>query len=188
MHMSEPNGTDIWVDVRVDVAKPDCSVPKELVRIEHEKHREYGLRASNPSTLFDGVVPVIFEQPGCPGPCAITFLHHILRRRVHKLEQGSHLTHGVACVIAPQELFAPISCILLVTRYQMFQECFPIMKILDNPRELDAKGTPQDPSSSHRCSQGEPWPDAALAQPRLSAEHPKGGNLFLNRKSMRPWG
>ena len=57
-----------------------------------------------------------------PGPCAITFLHHILRRKVHKLEEGSHLTHGVAWMIASRELFAPISCILLVTHCQMFQE------------------------------------------------------------------
>ena len=95
IRITEPNGTDIWVDVRVGVAKPDCSVPEKLARVEQEKRREYGIGTSNPSTLFDGVVPVIFEQHGCPGPCAITFFH-ILRRGVHKLEQGSHLTHGVA--------------------------------------------------------------------------------------------
>ena len=95
IHISEQNGTDIWVDVRVGVAKPDCSVSQELTRMEQEKRREYGQGPSNPSTLFDGVVPVIFEQHGCPSPCAITFLHHILRRRVAKLEQSSHLTHGV---------------------------------------------------------------------------------------------
>ena len=81
-HISEPNGTDIWVDVRIGMAKPDCSVPKELARMEQEKCREYGLGPSNPSTLFDGVVPLVFKQHGCPNPCAITFLHHILRRKV----------------------------------------------------------------------------------------------------------
>ena len=96
IHISEPNNTDIWVDVRVGMAKPDCSVAKELTRMEQEKRREYGQGPSNPSTPFDGVVPVIFEQHGCPSPCAITFLYHILRRRVAKLEQSSHLTHGVA--------------------------------------------------------------------------------------------
>ena len=40
IHTSEPNGTDIWIDVRVGMAKPDCSVPKELVRMEQEKRRE----------------------------------------------------------------------------------------------------------------------------------------------------
>ena len=66
IHISEPNGTDIWVDVRIGMAKPGCSAPKELMRIEQEKLREYGQGPSNPSTLFDGVVPVIFEQHGCP--------------------------------------------------------------------------------------------------------------------------
>ena len=40
IHISEPNGTDIWVDVRVGMAKPDCSVLKELARMEQEKRRE----------------------------------------------------------------------------------------------------------------------------------------------------
>ena len=43
MHISEPNGTDIWLDVRIGMAKPDCSLPKELARMENEKRREYGL-------------------------------------------------------------------------------------------------------------------------------------------------
>ena len=30
------NGTDIWVDVRVGMAKPDCSVPKKLARMEQD--------------------------------------------------------------------------------------------------------------------------------------------------------
>ena len=62
IHIFEPNGTDIWVDVRIGMAKPDCSVPKELGRMEQEKRREYGQGPSNPSTLFDGVVPVIFDS------------------------------------------------------------------------------------------------------------------------------
>ena len=37
IHISELNGTDIWVDVRIGMAKPDCSVPKELTRMEQEK-------------------------------------------------------------------------------------------------------------------------------------------------------
>ena len=107
------------------MAKPDCSVPKELAHMEQEKRREYGQGTSNPNTLFDGVVPVISEQYGCPSPCAITdkFLRHTSRRKVAKLEQGSHLTHGVAWMIATRELFAPISCILMVMHRQMFQEC-----------------------------------------------------------------
>ena len=35
IRISEPNGTDIWVGM----AKPDCSMPKELTRMEQEKCR-----------------------------------------------------------------------------------------------------------------------------------------------------
>ena len=115
--------------------------------MEQEKRREYGPGEPNPSTLFDGVVPVIFEQHGCPGQCAVTLLNHILRRRVQRLEQGSYLTHGIAWMIASWEHFAPISCILLVTHYQMFQECCPIIQGENGPREL---GTSHSiPSSAH---------------------------------------
>ena len=78
IRISEPNGTDIWVDVRISMAKPDCSVPKELVRTEQEKRREYGLARPILVLVLIGFCPVIFEQHGCPGPCAVTFLHHIL--------------------------------------------------------------------------------------------------------------
>ena len=158
IHISEPNGTNIWVDVRVGMAKPGCSVPKELVRMEQEKRREYGQGQSNPSTLFDGVVAVIFEQHGCPSPCAITFLHHVLRRKVAKLEQSSHLTHGVAWMMASREFFALMSCILLVMHHQMFQECSPIVHTPDKPREVQATGLSN--ALSQPSSQGEPWPDA----------------------------
>ena len=150
IHVSELNGTDIWVDVRIGMAKPDCSVPKELARMEQEKRREYGLGPSNPGTLFDGVAPVIFEQHGCPNPCAITFLHHIVRSRVAKLEQGSHLTHGVAWMVAARELFAPIYCILLVTHHQMFQECWSIVQTPDKPREL--RGRMLNPGKARTCN------------------------------------
>ena len=80
IHISEPNGTEFWIDVRIGMAKPERSMPKQLARMDR-KNAE-GMGPSNPNTLFDGVVPVIFEHHGCPGPCAITFLHHILRRRV----------------------------------------------------------------------------------------------------------
>ena len=143
------------------MAKPDCSVPKELTRMEQEKRREYGHGPSNPSTLFDGVVPVIFEQHGCPSPCAITFLYHILRRRVAKLEQSSHLTHGTAWMIVSRELYAPISCILLVMHHQMFQECNPIIQTQGPPRELPST---EGQGTSQLGSQGEPWPDVASWQ------------------------
>ena len=140
------------------MAKPDCSVPKELARMEQQGRRECGQGPSNPNSLFDGVVPVLFEQHGCPNPCATTFLHHILRRRVAKLEQGLHLAHGVAWMIAARELFAPISCILLVMHHQIFQECCPIVQTPDQPRELTVTGSSM--ALSQLASHGEPWPDA----------------------------
>ena len=180
IHISELNGTDIWVDVRVGMAKLDCSVPKELARMEQEKRRECGQGPSNPSTLFDGVVPVIFEQHGCPSPCAITFLYHMLRRRVAKLEQSSHLTHGVAWMIASKELYAPISYILLVMHHQMFQECSPIVQTQDQPRELPLPPTGES-VFSQLGSQGELWPDAVSWQgqeSQLSLASTQGVDAF----------
>ena len=75
IHMSATNGTDIWLDVRIGMAKPDCNIPKRLACMENEKKREYGVEAPNPSTLFDGVVPIIFEQHTRPGQCATTFFN-----------------------------------------------------------------------------------------------------------------
>ena len=116
IHISEPSGTDVWLDIRVGVAKPDCSLLKELGRTEQENRREYGLGASNSSTLFDGVVPVIFAQHGCPGPCAIIFLNHIfLRRRVLIGTTFPSCTWG-----------------------RVFQECCPIIKFDDGPKDLGA--------------------------------------------------
>ena len=60
-------------------------------------------------------------------------------------------------MIASRELFAPISCILLVMHYQMFQECCPIVQTSDNPKELTATGSPF--AFSQHGPQGEPWPD-----------------------------
>ena len=65
IYISEPNGTDIWID---GMAKPDCGVPKELARMEQEKRREYGQGPPNPNSLFEGVVPVIFEQHDAQAP------------------------------------------------------------------------------------------------------------------------
>ena len=63
-------------------------------------------------------------------------------------------------MIASRELFAPTSCIVLVTHYQMFQECCPIVQIADNPRGLEAMGSPLNLSLETMGSQEEPWPDA----------------------------
>ena len=62
-------------------------------------------------------------------------------------------------MIAYKELYAPISCILLVMHHQMFQEYSPIVQTQDQPRELPPTERPTvflQPSS-----QGELWPDAA---------------------------
>ena len=139
-------------------------------------------------THKEGCVCVIFEEHGCPNPCAITFLHHILRRRVAKLEQGSHLKHGVAWMIAARELFASISCILLVMHHQMFQTCFPIAQAPDQPREMTATGSSL--ASSQPGFQGDPWPDAEPWQGQASQlilTSTQGAEPFSLNECMRPW-
>ena len=85
-------------------------------------------------------------------PCSSTLLHHLLRRRAARLERGSSLQHRVAWMIASRELFAPISCFLLVTDYQMFQDCCPIIQIEDGPKEI------QPVRDTTRASQGILYP------------------------------
>ena len=116
IHISEPNGMDIWTDVRIGMAKPECNVSKELARMEQEKRREYAwVWTVQPNTLFDGAVPVSFGH---------------------------------------------ISCILLVTHYQMFQERCPIVQMVNNPRVCpETMGSKGDPGQT----QG-PWPDAVQGQ------------------------
>ena len=47
-----------------------------------------------------------------------------------------------------QETLSPISCLLL-THYQMFQECCPLIKVEDGPKEVQAA------KDTSRVSQGE---------------------------------
>ena len=146
-------------------SKPDCSVPKELACMELEKRREYGRGVSNPGALFDGVVPIIFEQHGCPGPCAVTFLHHILRRKVGKLEQGSHLTHGVAwMVVSRTDLLHP-----------------PGHALPNVSRMLPHRAYPRQLTTRH-VSLPDPWPNTEPWQGRDSQPnpdiHPRGGSFL----------
>ena len=69
IHICEADGTDVWLeplDIKIGMAKSDCSIPKELSRMGNEKKREYGLEPPNPSALHEGVVPVILEHHACP--------------------------------------------------------------------------------------------------------------------------
>ena len=169
------------------MAKPECSVPKELARMEQNKRSEYGLGQANPNTLFDRVVPAILSNT-----VAQVHVNHV--SAPPSAPQGgqtrarAHLTHGVAWMIASHELYAPISCILLAMHYQMFQECCPIVQTPDNPRELAATGASQ--IISQPCSQGEPWPDADLwhgQDSQLSTVSTQGVDRTIS-ECMRPSG
>ena len=81
----------------------------------------------------------------------------------HGSDSGVFLVVDLGCVgcawmIVARELFAPISCILLVMHHQMFQECCPVVQTPDQPRELTATGS--FVALSQPASQGKPWPDA----------------------------
>ena len=80
-----------------------------------------------------------------------------MRRRVQRLEQGSRLAHGIAWMIASRELFVPISynCTLMATHRQIFQECCPIIKVEDGPRELGAGHATPPPTPRNSWSQGD---------------------------------
>ena len=94
-------------------------------------------------------------------------------------------------MIASRELFAPTSCILLVTHYQIFQECCSIVQIADNPKGMDATGSPLNLSPERMGSQGEPWQDAIHWQgqeSQFSLASTQGVDESFSSESMRPWG
>ena len=58
MRISEPNGTDIWVDVRIGVAKPDCSIP--------QRTGAHGGRRSVGNMGRDHRTPTLYLMGSCP--------------------------------------------------------------------------------------------------------------------------
>ena len=71
IHIIEPQGSELWLDVKIHTVNPDFVVAKELLREELTKCRAHGQRDGfNLQALDRGVIPVVLEQFGRTAPGA----------------------------------------------------------------------------------------------------------------------
>ena len=75
IHIIEPQGSELWLDVKIHTVNPDLVVAKELLREELTKCRAYGQRDGfNLQALNRGMIPVVLEQFGRTAPGAQAIL------------------------------------------------------------------------------------------------------------------
>ena len=125
IHIIEPQGSELWLDVKIHTVNPDLVVAKELLREELTKCRAYGQREGfNLQALDRGMIPVVLEQFGRTAPGAQAIFNRIINHRLQILvRQG--IPFSFAKRTASSELWGPISCTLLRAAWQAHAECAP---------------------------------------------------------------
>ena len=139
VHIIEPQGSELWLDVKIHKVAPEHSVAKELLREELTMCRAYGQRDGfNLQTLEKGMTLVVLEQHGRTAPGAQTIFNRIINHRLQLLlRQG--LPFSFAKRAASSELWGPISCTLLRAAWQAHAECSPKIgqaDLTDTPMSL----------------------------------------------------
>ena len=112
VHIIEPQGSELWLDVKIHTVNVDLDVAKELLREEMTKCRAYGQRNGyNLQALDRGMTPVVLEQFGRTAPGAQAIFNRIIYHRLQLLvRQGT--PYSFAKQTASSELWGPISCTL----------------------------------------------------------------------------
>ena len=125
VHIIEPQGSELWLDVKIHTVNLDLNVAKELLREEMTKCRAYGQREGyNLQALDRGMTPVVLEQFGRTAPGAQAIFNRIINHRLQLLvRQGT--PYSFAKRTASSELWGPISCTLLRAAWQAHAECAP---------------------------------------------------------------
>ena len=126
VHIIEPQGSELWLDVKIHTVNPDLNVAKELLREEMTKLcRAYGQREGyNLQALDRGMTPVVLEQFGRTAPGAQAIFNRIINHRLQLLvRQGTPFSFAKRT--ASSELWGPISCTLLRAAWQAHAECAP---------------------------------------------------------------
>ena len=121
----EPQGSELWLDVKIHTVNLDLNVAKELLREEMTKCRAYGQREGyNLQALDRGMTPVVLEQFGRTAPGAQAIFNRIINHRLQLLvRQGTPYSFDKRTV--GSELWGPISCTLLRAAWQAHAECTP---------------------------------------------------------------
>ena len=79
VHIIEPQGSELWLDVKILTMGPELSVAKELLREELTKCRAYGQREGyNLQALGKGMTPAVLEQYGRTAPGAQTAFNRMI--------------------------------------------------------------------------------------------------------------
>ena len=125
VHIIEPQGSELWLDVKIHTVNPDLNVARELLREEMTKCRAYGQREGyNLQALDRGMTPVVLEQLGRTAPGAQAIFNRIINHRLQLLvRQGTPFSFAKRT--ASSELWGPISCTLLRAAWQAHAECAP---------------------------------------------------------------
>ena len=131
VHIIEPQGSELWLDVKIHTVSPDLIVTRELLREEMIKCRAYGQRNGyNLQALDRGMTPVVLEQFGRTAPGAQAIFNRIINHRLQLLvRQG--MPFSFAKRTASSELWGPLSCTLLRAAWQAHAECTPRVGMAD---------------------------------------------------------
>ena len=79
VHIIEPQGSELWLDVKIHTVNLDLDVAKELLREEMTRCRAYGQREGyNLQTLDRGMTPVVLEHFGRTAPGAQAIFNRII--------------------------------------------------------------------------------------------------------------
>ena len=92
VHVIEPEGSEIWIDMRIHTAHVDQPIGRELLREEQQKCRAYGQTQGYVLNRLDhGMIPVVLEQHGRTAPGAQALFQRLLHHRAQSLvRQGLH--------------------------------------------------------------------------------------------------
>ena len=163
VHIIEPQGSELWLDVKIHTVNPDHVAAKELLREKLTKCRAHGQRDGfNLQALDKGMTPVVLEQFGRTTPGAQAIFNRIINHRLQILvRQG--IPFSFAKRTASSELRGPISCALLRAAWQAhadFPDCSGIL-----PIGLDQKRSRSLWRSQTRKSRSVPEGGADFQQP-----------------------
>ena len=130
VHIIEPQGSELWLDVKIHTVVPEHSVAKEFLREELTKCRAYGQRDGfTLQALEKGMASVVREQYGRTAPGAQAIFNRIINHCLQLLvRQG--IPFSFAKRTASSERWGPISCTLLRAAWQAPESARPTWETL----------------------------------------------------------
>ena len=146
LHIIEPSGSELWLDVRIHTVAPGLPVARELLREEQTKCRAYGQRHGYDINQLDrGMIPVVLEQYGRTAPGAHAIFQRLIHHRIQLLVRQGIASYAHAKRQASTEMWAPLACLLLRAAWQSISECLP-PQVTARPSQAHPAGPDSDPA------------------------------------------